>query len=230
MADRHAAVDLHVVDDPEAAAEVVARLLVDAVHADASIALSGGSTPRAAYERAAALESDWSGASLWLADERCVPPDDQLANRRLVHDAILDRLAVPPRWHPVETSLGADGAADRYDAELRAEGVPQLVVLGIGTDGHTASLFPGSPALGEHTRLAVAAEAGLEPFVPRITLTLPALAAAVDLVFLVTGEEKAEQVRLAFEAEPSTRTPASLVRSASGRTRAVLDAAAACRL
>jgi 6-phosphogluconolactonase len=223
-------VELQVVDDPDAAADVVALLLVDAVRAGASIALSGGTTPRAAYERAAALEPDWGAARLWLVDERCVPPDDPLANQRLVREAILDRIAVQPRWHPVATVVGAERAADRYEAELRAEGLPRVVLLGIGADGHTASLFPGSPALQERTRLAVAADAGLEPFVRRITLTLAALAAATDVVFLVTGEEKAEQVRRAFAADPSASTPASLVRSAAGRTRAVLDAAAAGRL
>ncbi len=222
--------ELRVVADPAAAADAVARLLVEAVRSGSSIALSGGSTPRLAYERAAASQPDWSRASLWLADERCVPPDDLLSNQRLVRESILDRVTGQPRWHPVATHVGVEGAADRYDALLRTEGVPRVVLLGVGADGHTASLFPGSPALREHTRFAVATDAGLEPFVPRVTLTLPAIAACDHVVFLVTGREKAEQVRRAFAADPSDATPASLARSAAGTTIAILDAAAASGL
>jgi 6-phosphogluconolactonase len=108
--------------------------------------------------------------------------------------------------------------------------VPELVLLGVGSDGHTASLFPGSPALDEPVRLAVAADAGLEPFVPRVTLTLAAIATATHVVFLVTGEPKAEQVRRAFADPPSPAVPASLARSAAGRTTVILDGAAASRL
>jgi 6-phosphogluconolactonase len=222
--------ELRVVDDPAAAADAVAGLLVGAVRRGSSIALSGGSTPRLAYERAAAWEPDWGRASLWLADERCVPPDDPLSNQRLVRESILDRVTAQPRWHPIATHVGVEGAADRYETLLRTEGVPRVVLLGVGVDGHTASLFPASPALREHARFAVATEPGMEPFVPRITLTLPAIAACDHVVFLVTGREKAEQVRRAFAADPSGATPASLARSAAGTTVAILDAAAASRL
>jgi 6-phosphogluconolactonase len=227
---RTMSLELRVVEDASAAADEVARLLVGAVRAGASIALSGGSTPRSAYERAASSEPDWGTASLWLADERCVPLDDPLSNQRLVRETILDRVAVRPRWHAIATHLGVDEAADRYEDLLRTEGVPRVVLLGVGADGHTASLFPGSPALREHTRFALATEAGTEPFVPRITLTLPAIAACDHVVFLVTGREKAEQVRRAFAAEPSDATPASLARSSAGATTAVLDEAAASSL
>jgi 6-phosphogluconolactonase len=222
--------ELRVVADPAAAADAVAQLLVEAVRSGTSIAVSGGSSPRAAYEQAAATEPDWSRASLWLADERCVPPDDPLSNQRLVRETILDRVAVQPRWHEITTHVGAEGAADRYETLLRTEGVPQVVLLGVGTDGHTASLFPGMPALRERTRFAVATDAGMHPFVPRITLTLPAIAACEHLVFLVTGREKAEQVRRAFACDPSDATPASLARSSAGVTTVVLDEAAAARL
>lgn len=223
-------VELHVEAGPEAAANRAAALLSDAVRAGWGVALSGGSTPRRAYECAARLEPDWGRATVWLADERCVVSGDPLSNAVLVQETILDRVAVPPRFHPVATHVGPEGAAARYDALLRSEGLPALVLLGVGSDGHTASLFPGSPTLEESGALAVAAEAGLDPFVPRVTLTLTAIAAAERVVFLVTGAEKADVVRLALAAAPSRTVPASLARSAAGTTIAVLDAAAAGRL
>ena len=105
-----------------------------------------------------------------------------------------------------------------------------LVLLGVGEDGHTASLFPDAPALDVRDRLAVAAEAGLAPFVPRVTLTIPALSSARRVVFLAVGAAKAEAVLRAFGQPPSPTTPASLVRSAGGTTTAILDEAAAARL
>lgn len=225
-----AAVELHVEADPEAASALAAALLAEAARAGSAIALSGGSTPRRAYERAAALEPDWGRATVWLADERCVVPGDPLSNATFVRETILDRVTVQPRFHPVAIHVGPEGAAARYDTLLRHEGLPTLVLLGVGGDGHTASLFPGAPALEDDDALAVATEAGLEPFVPRVTLTLAAIAAAEHVVFLVTGAEKADVVRLAFAATPSRTVPASLARSASGTTTVVLDAAAAGRL
>lgn len=224
------AVELVVAGDAVAAADAAATLLVEAVRAGSAIGLSGGSTPRVAYERAAGREGDWGGATLWLVDERCVPPGDPLANTRLIEETILERTVVPPAMHEVATRLGADAAADRYDELLRREGVPPVVFLGIGSDGHTASLFPGMPALTAQGRLAVATDAGMEPFVPRITMTLAAIAAADHVVFLVTGPDKADRARQAFAEEPSAAIPASLARSASGRTTAILDEAAASRL
>jgi 6-phosphogluconolactonase len=222
--------EVRVLPDVAAAGEAVAHLLVEAVRAGGSIALSGGSTPGNAYERAADLEADWGGATLWLADERCVPADDPRANARLVRETILDRVVVPPEFHRVETERDPEAAAAGYDVLLLEEGVPDLVLLGLGSDGHTASLFPGLPALEERERLAVATAAGLEPFVERITFTLPAIAAAAHVVFLVTGAGKAEQVRRAFVDAPSPATPASLARSAAGTTTVVLDEAAAAML
>lgn len=221
---------LVVAADREQASARVAELLADAVRTGASVALSGGSTPRRAYELAATLEPDWGRATVWLADERVVPPNDPLANARLVRETILDRVTIPPAFHPVATHVGAEGAAARYDALLRREGVPQTVLLGMGGDGHTASLFPGSPALDERAALAVATDAGMEPFVPRVTLTLPAIAAASHVVFLVAGGDKADRVRQAFAADPSPAIPASLARSAAGTTTVVLDPPAASSL
>jgi 6-phosphogluconolactonase len=221
--------ELLVVETPEEGAEEAARRLAPTARAGAAIALSGGSTPRRAYERAAASEPDWSAASLWLVDERVVSLDDERSNARLVRETLLDRLVSKPSFHLVRTELGPEEAAAAYDQELDDARLG-LVLLGIGPDGHTASLFPNAPALHERERRVVAAEAGLEPRVPRVTMTIPALSAAQDVLFLVTGSDKADAVRRAFEEAPSPATPASLVRSLEGTTTAILDAAAAASL
>jgi 6-phosphogluconolactonase len=224
-------VELVVVDDAEAAAAAAAERLAACAREGGHIVLSGGSTPRRAYKLAAELESDWSACELWLGDERCVPPEDERSNARLVRKALLERLMVAPRAvHLVRTDLPPDEAADAYAAELEAAGSPTLALMGIGPDGHTASLFPGSPALDERRRLVVAAAPGLEPWVERVTMTSLAFASAAALVYLAVGREKAEATRRAFAEPPSKETPASLVRSGRGPTTAILDEAAAALL
>jgi 6-phosphogluconolactonase len=222
-------VELVVVDDAQAAAEVAAERLATAATAGAEIVLAGGSTPRRAYELAALQEPEWSHAGAWWGDERCVPPDDERSNYGLARAALLNRLDRPPTVHRIRGELDPEEAAQSYERELGDTRL-DLVLLGLGPDGHTASLFPGAPTLRVRDRRVVAAEAGLDPFVPRVTLTIPALAAAAMILFLVTGEEKAEAARRAFGGEPSERTPASLVRAADGVTLAVLDRAAAAEL
>lgn len=222
-------VDLVIVPDAAAAARAAAGFLVAVADADGSVVLSGGSTPRLAYELAAEARSDWGGVEAWFGDDRCVPADDPRSNQHLVRESLLDRLVVPPTLHPIATNLAAADAAASYDAAIQGQPL-DLVLLGLGPDGHTASLFPGAPALDEKERLAVAAEAGLEPFVERVTLTIPALEAGAHVVFLAVGAEKADAVRRAFADEPSKTTPASLVRSRAGRTTAILDHAAASLL
>jgi 6-phosphogluconolactonase len=218
-------VGLRVVADP---AREVAELLAGAARAGESIALTGGSTPRRAYELAAELEPDWSRATVWWGDERCVPPDDERSNFGMAKAALLDRLAAPPREvHRILGELEPVEAAQLYERELRGVTL-DLVLLGIGPDGHTASLFPDAATLDEHERLVVAAEAGLQPFVARVTLTLPAIGAARRVVFLVTGPDKAGAVARAFGHEPSKATPASLARGQE--TTVILDDAAAEQL
>jgi 6-phosphogluconolactonase len=220
-----AAVEIRVLDDPAAAA---AELIADAARAGGHVALAGGSTVGPAYRRAAELAPDWSSVEVWLGDERAVPPDDDRSNYRTIRQSLLERLGSPPAAvHRVEGELGAAEAARRYDQAL--EGVTlDLALNGIGADGHTASLFPDSPALDELELRAVATEAGLEPFVARVTMTRPVFASTELLVFLATGAAKAAAVRRAFGEEPSPATPASLVRGR--RTVALLDRAAALEL
>jgi 6-phosphogluconolactonase len=222
-------VELVVAQDAEEASHAAAELLAHAARTGAAIALAGGSTPRRAHELAAAAEPDWSGAAVWLCDERMVPHEDPHSNARLVRETLLEHLVAVPQVHFVSTDLPPDEAAAAYDAELRGVQLSHAL-LGIGPDGHTASLFPKAPSLEVRDRLAVHAEPGLDPWIPRVTLTIPALAAVEHVVFLVTGAGKARAVRRAFAESPSRTTPASLVRSAHGRTTAILDREAASLL
>jgi 6-phosphogluconolactonase len=223
------AVEFVVTESADAAASAAAALLVEVAAAGGSIVLAGGSTPRRAYELAAGLHSDWGDAEVWFGDDRCVPADDPRSNQRLVREALLERLVVPPTVRAIPTTLAPVAAAALYDAALTGETL-DLVLLGLGPDGHTASLFPNAPSLGVRDRLAVAAEPALDPFVERITMTIPALESGAHVVFLAVGANKATAVANAFAAEPSPATPASLVRSREGATTVILDEAAATRL
>jgi 6-phosphogluconolactonase len=221
---------LEVVADGEAAARFVAERLAEAARAGGHVVLTGGETPRRAYEIAAELEPDWSRTEIWWGDERCVPPDNPWSNYLLAKDALLDRLQIGPA--AVHRILGEDDpeeAAAAYEAEMR--GVTfDLILNGLGPDGHTASLFPKAPTLDIRDRLVVAADPGLDPFVERITMTIPALENCRTMVYLTTGESKADAVRHAFGEPPSPSTPASLVRSSLGDTVVVLDREAAAQL
>jgi 6-phosphogluconolactonase len=223
--------EIRVVEDPAGEA---AERLAEAGRAGAHIALSGGSTPREAYERAAGMDVDWSRATFWFGDERSVPPDDERSNYRMFEEAFLDRLeGEPPTVHRIAGERGPSAAAEDYERDLRerlGEQVPRLdlVLLGLGPDAHTASLFPGADVLKESGRVAVGVQnAGMEPYVPRVTLTLPVLNAARDVLFLVTGRNKAEAVARAFAEPPSPDAPASLIDPGDGSMTVLLDEAAA---
>jgi 6-phosphogluconolactonase len=218
--------EVRVVDSSEEAVDHAARELAAAARAGLHVALSGGSVAKA-FPAAAAAEPDWSRAELWWSDERCVPPDDTHSNYHLAREKLLKRVANAPRAvHRVRGELEPTRAAELYDDEVDGTRL-DLALQGIGPDGHTASLFPDDPALDEFERRAVAVH---RDDVDRVTLTLPVLCAAETVLFLAFGEGKAEAVRRAFAEEPSKKTPASLVRSAQGRTLVLLDRAAAARL
>jgi 6-phosphogluconolactonase len=223
-------VDLIVLDDAEVAARRAGELLAEAARNGGHIALSGGTSPELAHETAATLQPDWSAVELWWGDERCVPPEDDRSNFAMAKRTLLDRLEVQPaRVHRVRGELDPEAAAAEYDAALRGVRL-RLNVLGLGPDGHTASLFPLAPELHERERLAVAAEPGLDPKVMRVTMTPPMLANADCVLFLVTGEGKADAVKRAFEGPADDATPASRIRARDGQTIAVLDRLAASRL
>jgi 6-phosphogluconolactonase len=224
-------VEITVVDEAGEAARLVAERLMEQARAGGSIVLTGGSTPQRAYEIAAELEPDWSRAELWWGDERCVPPDDEQSNYAMAKAALLDRLDVAPAAdHRMQGELGRDDGAAEYERELGGVGDFDLVLLGLGPDGHIASLFPNFPSLDVTDRDVIGSDAGHEPFIDRISLTLPRIGATRELLFLVTGADKADAVARALAGEPSPATPGSLARATAGVTHAVLDRAAAATL
>jgi 6-phosphogluconolactonase len=222
-------VELVVVEDEREVAAVVAERLARAAREGGNIVLTGGRTPEQAYKEAAKRAPDWSSADLWWGDERCVPPDDEKSNYGMAKRTLLDRLERAPRSvHRIKGELGKDEAAADYEREL-GDTQLDLLLLGVGPDGHVASLFPNAPTLRQRKRV-LPAEPRLEPFVDRVTLSLPALRSAREIVFLLSGESKADAAARAFAADPSPDTPASLVRARGGRTIAILDRAAAAKL
>jgi len=217
-----------VLGDPASAA---ADRMISAAEAGGHIALAGGSTPKAAYEAVAASGADLTGATFWFGDERCVAPDHEDSNFNMVRAALFDRLDYEPNVRRMRGELGPDEGARAYEREL-ADGLPDgrfdLVLLGMGPDGHCASLFPNAPALEIRDRLATGVpQAGMEPLVARITLTLAAIDAAREVAFLAAGEGKADAVARAFGASPSPATPSSLVDPTDGAPVVLLDEAAA---
>jgi len=229
-----------IVPDPDALADAAARLTVDvAAHAIATRgrfmwALAGGETPRTTYERLALPpfreRVDWRHTWVFFGDERAVPPDDAGSNYRMAHEALLSRVPIPAaqvlriRGEAEDLEVAAADYARALGEAFgtRRGALPRfdLVLLGLGVDGHTASLFPDSPVVREVFR-AVAA-------VHRLTLTLPVLNAAARVVFLVAGAEKAKVVK-AVLGERAT-LPAAMVRPADGELVWLLDRAAAAQL
>jgi 6-phosphogluconolactonase len=187
----------------------------------AHLALSGGSTPTRTYELVAGEPVDWGGVEVWFADERCVPPEDRESNYRLASETLLAPAGIASeRVHRMEGELDPGEAARRYalaledDVELRDRELPvlDLIVLGIGPDGHVASLFPGAPTLkAPQEELCLGVWDSPKPPPERITLSLAVLRAAGRCLLVATGAGKADAVS-AMLAEPSHHVPASLLR------------------
>ena len=231
-------VEIEVVDDPGRACSA---MLVGVAAGGGHIVLTGGSTPRAAYrefvEAVRTVGVDVSGSTMWFGDERCVPPDDERSNYGLARESMFDRLGADalPTIHRMKGELGPDAGAEDYEGQLRDAGSPRfdLVLLGIGSDGHCASLFPDQSTLSARSRAVVGVEqAGLEPFVPRVSMTLPRLANARQIVFLATGESKADALAAAFgpQAKPDPHVPSSLLAPLAKEIKVLLDPAAAAGL
>ncbi len=235
-------VEPRVFTDPEELAEAAAveatRVLREAVRERgvATLVLAGGSTPRRLYQRLSAepwrSRIDWSSLAVYFGDERCVPPDDPASNYRMAREALLERVPIPERSiHRIAGELEPAAAAARYEGVIGrtvGEESPRfdLVLLGMGADGHTASLFPGRAALAETERLVVATTAPVSP-VDRVTLTLPVLNGARAVLFLVQGEDKAPALRAVAEAETLESTPpAGRVRPVAGELQWLVDRSA----
>jgi 6-phosphogluconolactonase len=222
-------VELVIVEDEKEVAAVVAARLARAAREGGNVVLTGGKTPERAYNEAAKRQPDWSAVELWWGDERCVPPEHEHSNYGMAKRSLLDRLEHSPRAvHRIKGEVGKEQAAAEYEGELADAGL-DLLSLGVGPDGHVASLFPNAPTLRQRKRV-LPAEAGMEPLVDRVTLSLPTLRSAREILFLLAGTAKADAARRAFAEPPSPETPASLVRSRQGRTTAILDRAAAAKL
>ena len=224
--------EITVVEDPGAA---VAERLTEAAVAGGQIVLTGGSTPRGAYALAAQADADWSRATVWFTDERMVPPDHPDSNFGMAARTLLSQLSKPPTVVRIPGELGADAAAGAYEALLRermgSDPRFDLILLGVGPDSHTASLFPGKPEVEERGRFAAPVPlAGMEPQVPRVTLTFPVLNGAREVDFLVSGADKADAVARAFTEPPDPDAPAGRVRPTAGSLFVFLDEAAAAKL
>ncbi len=217
------------------AASEIARRLQSALRerGAAHLALSGGTTPAGTYELLSAELEDWKAVDVWFADERCVGPGDDESNYKLARETLLDAAAGldPGRVHRMRGELGPDDGAASYATELREhapieDGVAVLdvIVLGIGPDGHVASLFPGAPTLDAGEReLCLGVHDSPKPPPERITLSLSVLRAARRCVLLATGASKADAVSAMLD-EPTPHVPASLLRRA--RLSVVVDDAA----
>jgi 6-phosphogluconolactonase len=231
-------VSIEVLEDP---ARACAATMLSAAIGGGQLVLTGGSTPRAAYEHFAAevraVGLDLSSVTLWWGDERCVEPDDARSNFRMVREALLDPLegVTEPIIHRMRSELGPERGAADYERTLRYAGPPifDLVLLGIGPDGHCASLFPRQDTLAERTRLVVGVpEAGLEPFVSRVSLTFTALAGSRRILVLAEGESKADAIGKAFGpgAVPDPAVPSSLLAPLRTDITLLIDRAAASGL
>lgn len=234
----------------EAAAERFVAAASEAIRAHGRfvVALSGGSTPRATYERlgtaAMIARVDWARVHVVWGDERCVPPDDAQSNYRMAHEALLRHAPVPAaNVHRIRGEIDAVVAAAAYETTLRAlfatpNGPPQstpntridLVLLGLGTDGHTASLFPANAGIDERVHWAILARADVPPH-QRISLTLPVLNAAAEIVFIVSGAAKAPVLAQVLDGPRRIQVlPAQTIAPSNGRLRWYVDAAAAATL
>lgn len=230
-----------IADDAQALAAIAAERLAARLSMNAqpsAICLAGGATPKLLYELWAAPpwrdRIPWPRVHWFIGDDRFVPPDHAWSNIGLARRTFLDACAPPSHVHPMPTDAPTpEDAAARYERELRAfhgsslDAAPlfDLVLLGIGTDGHIASLFPGTPALAERRHWVVAvAKAASAPFVPRVSLTLPALGSTREMLFLVAGHDKRGILTRLFAGED---LPAAQAHSAHGDTVWLIDRAAA---
>ncbi len=224
--------EIQVLEDPGA---VVAERLTEVAEGGGQIVLTGGSTPRNAYALCAQQDRDWSRATVWFSDERMVPPEHPDSNFGMAARTLLSQLSHPPTVVRMQGELGAEAAAGAYEALLRermgSDPRFDLILLGVGPDSHTASLFPGKPELEELGRFAAPVPlAGMEPQVPRVTLTFPVLNGAREVDFLVSGADKADAVARAFSEPPDPEAPAARVRPPAGSLFVFLDEAAAAKL
>jgi 6-phosphogluconolactonase len=228
-----------------AEAERIVKLLRNAIAARGRcvLSLSGGATPKPLYQLLAtppyAGRIDWSRVHLFWGDERCVPPDHPESNYRMTREALLDRVTIPSmNVHRIRGEDDPEQAAAAYERLLRQTFGPQdpparsfdVVLLGMGPDGHTASMFPGTAAPTETQRWAMAVHLERPREMWRVTLTTVVLNAAADVTFLVAGADKAPRLREVLEARGERSLPVQRIQPAQGTLHWMVDAAAAAQL
>jgi 6-phosphogluconolactonase len=245
-------INYYVEPDAEALARRAAQYFTEmaeeavASRGRARIAVSGGSTPKAAFQLLADRKQPWRSRMPWdkldlyWVDERCVPPDHSDSNYRMTREALLDHVPLGARHvHRMEGELDPEAAAARYESELRnsfrLEGAEtprfDLIELGMGPDGHTGSLFPHTAALHEMGKLVTANHVPQQKDSWRLTFTWPVINQAASVFFLIAGAEKAERLNQVFMGEHDPeRLPSQLIRPASGILTLILDKAAAALL
>jgi 6-phosphogluconolactonase len=245
---RPVAVTVRISPDPGAVARAAAEFFVHTVAAVvksrgvARVAVSGGSTPRGVFKLLATENRDqvsWSQLQLFWVDERSVAPDDAESNYGMTRDTLLAHVPLPAaNIHRMEGELDPQEAASRYESEIRntfkLEGAEtptfDLIFLGLGPDGHTASLFPHTEGLNEMARICMANHVPQKD-TWRLTLTWPVITQGREVVFLIEGAEKAAMVRTVFlGAYDPEAYPAQLIRPANGRLTLLLDPPAASEL
>jgi 6-phosphogluconolactonase len=234
-------------DDPILLAKQAAEIFVDSARRLVDkrgrfvAAISGGSTPRRMHKMLAkepyVLKIPWEKTHIFWVDERCVPANDRASNYGVAQGDILNRVPIPEaQVHFMKGRLSPEDGVQNYmkmlvnffHIEDDAFPIFDLIFLGMGTDGHTASLFPGQKVLDEKKKMIVAVKGG-DPNVNRISMTLPLLNQARHIVFLITGEEKARTVKAVLEDE-DTQLPARKIRPLNGRLTWLLDCGAASLL
>lgn len=235
---------LRIVENPEELAKEGAKLFMDAAAAAIaqqgrfSVALSGGSTPYRLFRHLGASYRQkiaWDRVHLFWSDERCVPRDHEQSNFRLAYDELISRIWIPAaNVHRIKGELRPEEAARYYEADMKKhfdKDMPSfdLILLGVGPDGHTASLFPGAEILRERQRLAlpVFSDTALHW---RVTLTLPVLNSAKQVLFLVTGRSKADIVSSLIGINEADGYPAAMVRPSAGNIIWLVDRDAAAEL
>jgi 6-phosphogluconolactonase len=222
-----------------AAAELIAKQSHDAIEARGrfSLVLSGGHTPRRTYELLATKKFrtaiEWRKVHIFWGDERCVPPDDERSNERMARKAFLDRVPIPKKHvHPMRCADSPSKAARAYEAILKKffgnrSSSFDLVLLGLGEDGHTASLFPGSSVLKETRRWVMSSSSGKEDF-ERVTLTAPLINLTRLIVFLESGKAKSKILRKVIAKEATDDPPpARLIHPLNGELMWMVDNEAA---
>jgi 6-phosphogluconolactonase len=224
-----------------AAAELFVELGKTAVASPGrfAVALSGGSTPRQFYSLLGSSpyrdNLDWHRVHIFWADERCVPPDDPESNFKLVYDTLLSTIAIPDsNIHRVKGEEGPEKAARVYEQDIKIyfgsdKPVYDLIILGVGKDGHTASVFPGSIAIHETARIALPVLFS-KPGVNRVTLTLPIINLASHVLILASGKAKSDVVQEILEGENLNQYPAGLVHPVKGSITWLIDREAAASL